>query len=208
MNMNLQTNVNTEASTKPSIGNLISVAVRISIVFIILCGLIYPLVCTGIAQVVMPAQANGSLIKDDQGTVIGSSLIGQNFKDQKYFQGRISSIDYNAASSGSNNYAPSNPDMLARTQESAAAWVKNNPDVPLSEVPIQLLTNSASGLDPQISPKSAEVQIPRISKLTGVSPEILQGLVDKHTEGRSLGIFGEPRVNVLELNIDLQQLIR
>jgi len=208
MNMNLHTNTNVEVPARTSVGSIISVAIRISLVFIILCGLVYPLLSTGLAQLLMPKQANGSLIKDANGTVIGSEVIGQMFKDQKYFQGRVSSIEYNAASSGSNNYAPSNPDMLKRTQESAAEWTKNNPDVPLSEVPIQLLTNSGSGLDPHISPKSAEVQIPRISKLTGISAGELEKIVESHTEGRDLGVFGEPRVNVLMLNIDLQKLMK
>ncbi|WP_239616253.1 potassium-transporting ATPase subunit KdpC [Cohnella mopanensis] len=184
------------------------VALRASIVFIILCGIIYPLATTGIAQAIMPHNANGSLIKDSSGNVIGSELIGQSFADPKYFQGRVSSIDYNAAGSGSNNYAPSNPDMLQRTQDSIDAWKKNNPDVPVSKLPIALITNSGSGLDPHITPESAEVQIPRISNLTGVAVAELEKLVLKHTEGRDLGLFGEPRINVLKLNLDLQALIK
>jgi K+-transporting ATPase ATPase C chain len=146
------------------------------------------------------------LIKNAEGQIIGSSLIGQSFTDPAYFQGRVSSIDYKAEASGSNNYAPSNPDMLKRTQESIAAWKAANPDVPISKLPIALITNSGSGLDPHITPSSAEVQIPRISKLTGLSTDTLEQLVQKHTEGRDLGVFGEPRINVLELNIELSQL--
>ncbi len=183
-----------------------AIALRASIVFIILCGIIYPLVCTGIAQVLMPHNANGSIIKDSAGNAVGSELIGQTFADPKYFQGRVSSIEYNGAGSGSNNYAPSNPDMLQRTKDSIEAWKKDNPDVPIERLPVALITNSGSGLDPHITPESAEVQIPRISKLTGVSADQLQQLVDKHTEGRDLGVFGESRVNVLKLNIDLQRL--
>ena len=185
-----------------------AVAVRVSLVFIVLCGIAYPLATTGLAQLLMPHNANGSLIKDASGQAIGSELIGQTFADPKYFQGRVSSIDNNAAGSGSNNYAPSNPDLLQRTKDSIAAWQAENPDVPISKLPIALITNSASGLDPHITPESAEVQIPRIGKLTGVSAERLQALVDEHTEGRDWGIFGEPRVNVLELNIGLQALLR
>ncbi|MFC5469295.1 potassium-transporting ATPase subunit KdpC [Cohnella suwonensis] len=185
-----------------------AIAVRASIVFILLCGIIYPLVCTGLAQMLMPRNANGSIIKDASGQAVGSELIGQKFDDPKFFQGRVSSIDYNAAGSGSNNYAPSNPDMLKRTNDSIEAWKKDNPDVPISQLPIDLVTNSGSGLDPHISPESAEVQIPRIGKLTGVSEERLRELVDKHTEGRDLGLFGEPRVNVLQLNLDLQTLLK
>ncbi|KKO53939.1 potassium-transporting ATPase subunit KdpC [Paenibacillus sp. DMB20] len=185
-----------------------SIALRASLVFIVLCGMVYPLVTTGAAQLLMPDQANGSLLKDGSGKVVGSELIGQNFKDPKFFQGRVSSIDNNGAGSGSNNYAPSNPDLIERTKTSIEAWKQNNPDVPVSEVPIDLVTNSGSGLDPHISPKSAEVQIPRISKLTGISENDLQKLVDEHVEGRDLGVFGEPRVNVLKLNLALSELLK
>lgn len=185
-----------------------AVALRVGIVFIIVCGILYPLATTGLAQLLMPHNANGSLIKDASGQAVGSELIGQKFTDQQYFQGRVSSIDYKAEASGSNNYAPSNPDMLQRTKDSIEAWKKDNPDVPISKLPIALITNSGSGLDPHITPESAEVQIPRISKLTGISADKLRELVDKHTEGRDLGVFGEPRVNALKLNIDLQALYK
>lgn len=186
----------------------LAVAIRASLVFIVLCGILYPLATTGIAQLIMPHNANGSLVKDSSGNVVGSELIGQKFADPKYFQGRVSSIDYNAAGSGSNNYAPSNPDMLQRVKDSIEAWKQDNPDVPVSELPIALITNSGSGLDPHITPESAEVQIPRISKLTGVAADELEKLVDKHTEGRDLGLFGEPRINVLKLNLDLQTILK
>lgn len=189
-------------------GSPLWIALRAGIVFVVLCGILYPLACTGLAQLLMPGNANGSLIKDAAGNTVGSELIGQSFADPKYFHGRVSSIDYKAEASGSNNYAPSNPDMLKRVEESIAAWKASNPDVPVDRLPIALVTNSGSGLDPHITPASAEVQIPRISKLTGVSEGELQALVDKHTESRDLGVFGEPRVNVLKLNIDLQTLLR
>jgi K+-transporting ATPase ATPase C chain len=199
--------MNKAASYPGSTGvSYVAIAIRASIVFIILCGIIYPLACTGLAQLLMPHNANGSIIKDSAGNAIGSELIGQKFANPKYFQGRVSSIDYKAEASGSNNYAPSNPAMLQRTQDSIEAWKKENPDVPISKLPIALITNSGSGLDPHITPQSAEVQIPRISKLTGVSADQLQQLVDKHTAGRDLGVFGEPRVNVLMLNMDLQTI--
>jgi K+-transporting ATPase ATPase C chain len=201
--------MNKAASYPGSTGvSYVGIAVRASIVFIILCGIIYPLATTGLAQLLMPHNANGSIIKDSAGNAIGSELIGQKFANPKSFQGRISSIDYKAEASGSNNYAPSNPAMLQRTQDSIGAWKKENPDVPISKLPIALITNSGSGLDPHITPESAKVQIPRISKLTGVSADQLQKLVDKHTEGRDLGVFGEPRVNVLKLNIDLQTIMK
>jgi K+-transporting ATPase ATPase C chain len=172
------------------------IVIRVSLLFLVLCGIVYPLVCTGIAQVLMPANANGSMIQNSKGEVVGSELIGQKFADPKYFQGRISSIDYKAEASGTNNYAPSNPDMLK----------KNNPDVPVSQLPIDLITNSGSGLDPHITPQSAQAQVPRISKLTGISAAQLQRLVEQTTEGRDLGLFGEPRVNVLKLNLALSAL--
>ncbi|MFD0713217.1 potassium-transporting ATPase subunit KdpC [Paenibacillus sp. GCM10027626] len=182
--------------------------IRLSLLFILLCGVVYPLVCTGIAQVLMPGQANGSLIKGSNGEIIGSELIGQNFTDRQFFQGRVSSIEYKAEASGSNNYGPSNPDLLKRTAETIEAWKTDNPFVPVSRLPIDLITNSASGLDPHITPESANVQIPRISKLTGLPASQLEKLVQEHTEGRDLGIFGEPRVNVLKLNIALRELIQ
>ncbi|MCM3627885.1 potassium-transporting ATPase subunit KdpC [Paenibacillus glycanilyticus] len=195
-------------SNSGSISNssILAIAIRAGIAFIVLCGIIYPLVSTGLAQLIFPHQANGSMIKDASGRIIGSSLIGQSFTDPAYFQGRVSSIDYKAEASGSNNYAPSNPDMLKRTQDSITAWQAANPDVPISKLPIALITNSGSGLDPHITPASAEVQIPRISKLTGLPADTLKQLVEKHTDGRDLGLFGDPRVNVLELNIELSQL--
>ncbi|MCC3374927.1 potassium-transporting ATPase subunit KdpC [Cohnella sp. REN36] len=183
------------------------VALRAGIVFLLVCGIVYPLVTTGISQAIMPHTANGSLVKDASGHVVGSALIGQNFADPKYFQGRVSSISYQAEASGSNNYAPSNPELLKRTQASIDAWKAANPDVPVDRVPIGLLTNSASGLDPQISPASAEVQVPRISKLTGIPAGRLRALIEDHTEGRDLGVFGEPRVNVLKLNLALQEML-
>ncbi|MCR8644945.1 potassium-transporting ATPase subunit KdpC [Paenibacillus sp. N1-5-1-14] len=189
-------------------GSYIWTIVRMCAVLIVLCGLIYPLASTGIAQVFMPSQANGSLLKDAGGKAVGSELIGQNFTDPKYFSGRVSSIEYKAEASGSNNYGPSNPDLLKRTQESIEAWKAANPDVPIDRLPVDLITNSGSGLDPHITPASAEVQIPRISKLTGVSEEQLKALVSKHTEGRDLGLFGEERVNVLKLNMDLATMMK
>ncbi|MFD0680564.1 MULTISPECIES: potassium-transporting ATPase subunit KdpC [unclassified Paenibacillus] len=184
----------------------LGIAIRASLVFIVLCGIVYPLVCTGIAQVLMPGKANGSMIYNSKGEIVGSELIGQKVTDPKFFEGRVSSIDYKAEASGTNNYAPSNPDMLKRTQESIESWKANNPDVPISKLPIGLITNSGSGLDPHISPESAKAQVPRISKLTGLPTAQLNTLVDANTEGRDLGLFGEPRVNVLKLNLALHGL--
>ncbi|MCQ6559514.1 potassium-transporting ATPase subunit KdpC [Paenibacillus mendelii] len=189
-------------------GSVWAVAARAGIVFIILCGLVYPLVSTGAAQLLFPHQANGSLLENQEGQVVGSELIGQQFTDPAYFQGRISSIDYKAEGSGTNNYGPSNADLLARVHASIEEWKKANPDVSVDRVPIALLTNSGSGLDPHITPESAVVQIPRISKLTGVSADQLTKLVDQYTEGRDLGVFGDPRVNVLKLNLALKEYVK
>ncbi|MCV4233909.1 potassium-transporting ATPase subunit KdpC [Virgibacillus sp. LDC1] len=185
----------------------LGIALRMSLVFIVLCGVLYPLVTTGAAQLLMPKQAGGSLITDGDGNVVGSELIGQNFTEPQYFHGRVSSIEYNGAGSGSNNYAPSNPDLIERTKASIEAWKENNPGVPVSELPMDLVTDSGSGLDPHISPQAADIQVPRISKLTGIAEAELDQLVKDHTKGRDLGVFGEPRVNVLKLNLALQELL-
>ncbi|MGN7471014.1 potassium-transporting ATPase subunit KdpC [Brevibacillus sp. SAFN-007a] len=179
---------------------------RLSLVLLLVCGLAYPLAMTAIAQVVMPAKANGSLIADANGTVIGSELIGQTFTDPKYFWGRISSIDNHAVGSGSNNYAPSHPALIERVQTDIAAFLAANPGVRQEDIPADLLTNSGSGLDPHISPQAAAIQVQRVAKARQLDPAKVQALVAAHTEGRSLGVFGEPRVNVLKLNIALDQL--
>ncbi|MGO4949483.1 potassium-transporting ATPase subunit KdpC [Paenibacillus sp. DRB1-1] len=187
---------------------VIGVALRTSVLMILLCGLAYPLVSTGVAQVLFPQQANGSLLRDAEGRVVGSELIGQSFADSAFFQGRVSSVNYNGAGSGSSNYAPSNPALIQRVKDSIADWQKHNPDVPVSQVPVDLITNSGSGLDPHISPQAARVQIPRISGLTGIPQDQLRALVQEQTEGRSAGVFGEPRVNVLKLNLALEAQIK
>lgn len=196
---------NVESSNKSS---MLGVATRVSLVMIVLCGLIYPLVSTGIAQLIFPQQANGSMVKDAGGKVIGSELIGQTFTNPAFFQGRVSSIENNGAGSGSMNYSPSNPELVKRIQESMVAWEAANPDVPLEKLPIDLVTNSGSGLDPDISPASATAQIPRISNLTGLDQTELQKLVDNHTKERDLGVFGDPRVNVLLLNMALGEMVK
>ncbi|QOS98778.1 potassium-transporting ATPase subunit KdpC [Brevibacterium sp. JNUCC-42] len=180
--------------------------IRVSLVLLLICGVIYPLLMTGIAQALMPIQANGSLITDVNGNVVGSKLIGQTFTDPKYFSGRVSSIEYNAAGSGSNNYAPSNPELIERTKKDVAAFLVANPTIVQAAVPADLVTNSASGLDPHITPEAARVQVPRIAAVRNLTNEQLNQLISKHTEDRSLGLFGEKRVNVLELNIALDQV--
>ncbi|PFL21358.1 potassium-transporting ATPase subunit C [Bacillus cereus] len=188
--------------------SILSPIIRITFTFLVLCGLVYPLIVTGIAQAVMKDNADGSLIYNDKDEVVGSKLIGQNFTDPRYFHGRVSSIEYKAEASGSNNYAPSNPDLAKRVEKSIAEWKEQNPTVPVTEVPIDLVTNSGSGLDPDISPKAASVQVDRISKLTNIPKENLDQLIKDQTEGAALGLFGEDRVNVLKLNLELQKLMK
>lgn len=188
--------------------SILSPIVRITFTFLVLCGLVYPLIVTGIAQAVMKDNADGSLIYNDKNEVIGSKLIGQNVTDPRYFHGRVSSIEYKAEASGSNNYAPSNPDLAKRVEKSIEEWKKQNRAVPVTEVPIDLVTNSGSGLDPDISPQAASVQVDRISKLTNIPKETLNQLIKDQTEGAALGLFGENRVNVLKLNVELQKLLK
>jgi potassium-transporting ATPase KdpC subunit len=186
---------------------IISTSLRTSLLLMLIFGLGYNLCVTGIAQLIMPKQANGSLMYNDNGDIIGSELIGQSFTDPKFFQGRVSSIDYKSEASGTPNYAPSNPDMIARVKQSVADWQTNNPDVPISQLPIDLISNSGSGLDPDISPEAAKAQISRISKLTGIDTQQLESLVSDNTKQRELGFLGEPAVNVLKLKIALNNLI-
>lgn len=188
--------------------SILSPIIRITFTFLVLCGLVYPLIVTGIAQAVMKDNADGSLIYNNKNEVIGSKLIGQNFTDPRYFHGRVSSIEYKAEASGSNNYAPSNPDLEKRVEKSIEEWKKQNRAVPVTEVPIDLVTNSGSGLDPDISPQAASVQVDRISKLTKIPKETLDQLIKDQTEGAALGLFGENRVNVLKLNLELQKLLK
>ncbi|MCM3747224.1 potassium-transporting ATPase subunit KdpC [Paenibacillus pasadenensis] len=183
-------------------------SLRLGLVLMALCGVLYNAAVTGIAGAILPKQAEGSLIYDTKGRIVGSELIGQNFTDPQWFHGRISSIEYNGAGSGTPNYSPSNPDLLARVQQSIQDWRTNNPEVPVDRLPLDLITNSGSGLDPQISPAGAKAQIPRIRSLTGIPAEQLEKLVEEFTLPRQLGIFGEPGVHVLKLNLALQKLVQ
>ncbi|MEH7456385.1 K(+)-transporting ATPase subunit C [Bacillus sp. JJ1127] len=188
--------------------SILSPVIRVTFTFLVLCGLLYPLLVTGIAQAVMKDNADGSLIYNEKNEVIGSKLIGQNFTDPRYFHGRVSSIEYKAEASGSNNYAPSDTDLVKRVEKSVADWKEKNPAVPVTEVPMDLVTNSGSGLDPDISPEAAYVQVDRISKKTNIPKETINQIVKDQTEGAALGLFGEDRVNVLKLNLELQKLMK
>lgn len=182
--------------------NLIT-AVLMTIATTILLGIIYPLVVTGIAQVLFPRKANGQLIEAN-GKVIGSRIIGQAFTSPAYFHSRPSAAGngYDPTNSNGSQLGPTNQKLVDRVKGDVAAAQAENPGTP---VPIDLVTTSASGLDPEISPAAAAFQVPRVARARGVTEDQLRQLVDKHTENRQLGFLGEPRVNVLELNLELDQ---
>jgi K+-transporting ATPase ATPase C chain len=186
---------------------LIRPAVTLFILLSIITGLIYPLLVTGIGQAVFPAQAAGSLIERD-GKLIGSRLIGQNFTDPQYFWSRPSATapqPYNVAASGGSNLGPLNPALKDAVDARVQALRAADPDN-TQPIPVDLVTASASGLDPHISPAAADYQIARVARTRGLAPEIVRKLVAAWTEDRQWGIFGEPRVNVLELNLALDRL--
>ncbi len=181
-------------------------ALRINLFLTVLLGIVYPLAITGICQVVFPHQANGSLITSG-GKVVGSELIGQNFTKAEYFQPRPSAAGndgYDAANSGASNYGPTNQKLIDRVKASVEKFHKDNPDYH-GPIPADLLTASASGLDPDISPDSAEAQVARVARARRISVDQLRQLVAEHTQLPDLGLLGETRVNVLKLNLALDQ---
>ena len=190
-------------------------AILILILLTLITGLAYPLAMTAIAGVIFPKQAQGSLIEQD-GKVVGSSLIGQEFKDDKYFHGRPSatsapdpadssktvSAPYNAANSGGSNLGPTSKALNDRIKDDVEKLKAENPSTP---VPVDLVTTSGSGLDPDISPDAALFQVPRVAKVRGLPEARIRQLVTEHTHGRMAGLLGEPRVNVLALNLALDR---
>jgi K+-transporting ATPase ATPase C chain len=184
-------------------------AFRMTLLFTILTGLIYPGAITGLCQLIFPGQANGSLVKNGAGQVIGSSLLGQNFARPEYFHPRPSAAGkdgYDGTASGGSNLGPTNPDLTKRIAADIAKFRNENPDYK-GPIPADLLTTSGSGLDPDISPASAEAQVARVAKARGTTAGQVQNLVAQSTEGRTLGVLGEPRVNVLQLNLALDRAL-
>jgi K+-transporting ATPase ATPase C chain len=177
------------------------IAVWFTVVTTVMFGLIYPLGITGLAQVFFHDRANGQLIEKD-GKLVGSRVIGQAFTGPGYFHSRPSNAGagYDPTSSGGSNLAPTNKNLIERVKGDVAKLQAENPTAP---IPVDLVTSSGSGLDPNISPAAAEFQIPRIANSRGMKQEDVRTLVQKHTRGRDLGFLGEPRVNVLELNLEL-----
>ena len=189
--------------------------ILITLVLLLICGLLYPLLLTGISQVAFPRQANGSLVEIN-GRTVGSKLIGQDFTDARFMKGRPSAVNYNTytqeeknsggyagVASGSQNFSTTNPALAERVASDMAEFLEKNPSVRKEDIPADLLTASGSGLEPYISPASAAVQIPALAEATGLAKEALEAIVQKNTRGKLFGLFGESTVNVFMVNLDI-----
>ncbi len=188
-------------------------AFALLLVMTLITGVAYPAVVTAVAQVAFPHQANGSMLVAKDGRTVGSTLIGQAFSGDTYFWGRLSAagatddnpLGYDASGSAGSNLGPTNPDLLDRVNRAVADYQAANPGVP---IPVDLITTSASGLDPDISPASAEYQVARVAAARGMTADAVRAVVARHTEQPLFGLLGEPRVHVLELNLDLDGLLQ
>ena len=199
--------------TKTILGS-IKKPLMISIVLMILCGLLFPILLSGLSAVIFPRQAKGSLVEVN-GEAVGAEYVGQKFTEPYFMKGRPSAVGYNtydeeageeaSLSSGSANYGATNPELKKRVEEDMEAFLAENPDVDKEDIPTDLLTASGSGLDPHISPASAMLQIPAISRASGISEDDLERIVEDNTKGKLLGIFGEETVNVLGVNVDIAE---
>lgn len=191
----------------------------LSITLMIICGVIYPLVVTGISQVAFPTQANGSLVELD-GKKVGSKLIGQSFTSPKFLVGRPSAVNYNVYSksekakgdytgvaSGSTNLSANNPALVTQVEKEIADFLHTHPNVKPTDLPGDLFTSSGSGLDPHISPSAAAIQVPQLASNTGLTEETIQGLIQAHTSSKLFGIFGEETVNVLAVNMAIAEML-
>ena len=211
-----------DANKKAMLRN-IRQALVVTLVLLLLCGFVFPVLLSGLSGLLFPHQAGGSLVTAD-GKAVGAKLVGQEFTEAYFMKGRPSAYHYNTyytdeqgsrfyndgsefagLGSGSNNYAPSNPVLTQRVEADIEAFLAENPGVAREDIPADLLTASGSGLDPHISPESAKIQIPRIAQASGLSEAQLSEIVAQHTEGKLLGIFGDDGVNVLLVNIDIAQ---
>lgn len=198
-------------------------AVLVTVVLMLICGLLFPCLLTGLSSVIFPHQAGGSLITVN-GMAVGAEHVGQEFTQDCYMWSRPSAYHYNVytesedgrkyyndgtefggLASGSNNYAPSNPALVERVEADMEAFLGKNPEIKREDIPTDLLTASGSGMDPHISPASAQIQLPRIAQASGLSEESLQEIVKRNTAGKLLGVFGEETVNVLKVNIEIAQ---
>ncbi|WP_370826712.1 potassium-transporting ATPase subunit KdpC [Fournierella massiliensis] len=198
-------------------------AVLVTVVLMLICGLLFPCLLTGLSSVIFPHQAGGSLISVN-GMAVGAEHVGQEFTQDCYMWSRPSAYHYNVytesedgrkyyndgtefggLASGSNNYAPSNPALVERVEADMEAFLEKNAEIKREDIPTDLLTASGSGMDPHISPASAQIQLPRIAQASGLSEESLQEIVKRNTTGKLLGVFGEETVNVLKVNIEIAQ---